>query len=56
MERKLSDAQKDAALELVNAVAEKERESNAKLLQLERENAKLLATIELLKGKLQSDE
>ena len=40
-EQKLSAAQKDAALETLNAVAAKEREMNGQLLQLERENAKL---------------
>lgn len=41
---------------LVNAVAEKERELSAKMLMLERENVKLQAKIELMEGKLQSDE
>ncbi len=56
MERKLSDARKDAELEVVNKVAEKERELNVKMLQLERENAKLQAKIEILEEKLQSEE
>lgn len=52
-EQKLSAAQKDAALETLNAVAAKEREMNGQLLQLERENAKLQAKIELLEARLQ---
>ena len=37
---------------VVNAVTEKEREMNAKILQVERENAKLQAKIELLEARL----
>ena len=40
-------------LHLLNAVAAKEREMNGQLLQLERENAKLQAKIELLEARLQ---
>ena len=56
MERRISDAKKDAALEVVNAVTEKEREMNAKILQVERENAKLQAKIELLEARLEKEE
>lgn len=56
MERRVSDAKKDAALEVVNAVTEKEREMNAKILQVERENAKLQAKIELLEARLGKEE
>ena len=45
MERKISDAQKDAALTCANAVAEKEREMG-------RENARLQAQIENFQAKI----
>lgn len=45
MERKISDAQKDAALTCANAVAEKERE-------MDRENARLQAQIENFQAKI----
>lgn len=43
-------------IEVVNAVTEKEREMNAKILQVERENAKLQAKIELLEARLGKEE
>lgn len=56
MEQKLNAAAKDAELEVINAVSKKEKEMNTAILQLERENAKLQAKIEMLEGRLQEKE
>lgn len=52
MERKISDAQKDAALGQAQAVADKEREMNGLLREADRENAKLQAKLEAMQTKI----
>ena len=54
MERKISDAEKDAALAMANAVAEKEREFATQLRTADKENAKLQARIEILEEQLRA--
>ena len=58
MEHRISDAEKDAALVAANAVAEKEREMAARLLEIEKENAAenatLQARIEILEERIKS--
>ena len=53
-ERKISDAEKDAALAMANAVAEKEREFATQLRTADKENAKLQARIEILEEQLRA--
>ena len=53
-ERKISDAEKDAALAMANAVAEKEREFATQLRAADKENARLQARIEILEEQLQA--
>ena len=50
MERSLSDAKKDAALAMANAVMEKEREMQDAMRKIEMENAKLSAILEHVKA------
>lgn len=50
MERKISDAQKDAAF--AQAVADKEHEMNVLLREADKENAKLQAKLEALQTKI----
>lgn len=54
MERKISEAEKDAALTTATAVAEKEREMTAHLRAADKENARLQARIELLEERIQA--
>ena len=54
VERITSDAQKDTALAVANAVAEKEREFATQLRTADKENAKLQARIEILEEQLQA--
>lgn len=52
MERKISETEKDSALAMATAVAEKEREMNAHLRVADKENARLQARIELLEERI----
>lgn len=52
MERKVSDAKKDAALSLAQAVAEKEHEMMGQIREADKENARLQAKIEVLEARL----
>lgn len=52
MERKISDAQKDAALAQAQAVAEKEREMNGLLREADKENARLQVKLEALQARI----
>lgn len=52
MERKISEAEKDAALSTANAVNEKEREMTSLLRAADKENARLQARIELLEERI----
>lgn len=52
MERKISDEQKDSAHTCANAVAEKEREMNVTIREMDRENARLQAQIENFQAKI----
>ena len=52
MDRKLSEAQKDATIELERKIREKERELNNELRKADRENAALQAKIELLEQRI----
>jgi len=54
VERITSDAQKDTALAVANAVAEKEREFATQLRAADKENARLQARIEILEEQLQA--
>lgn len=54
VERITSDAQKDTALAVANAVAEKEREFVTQLRTADKENAKLQARIEILEEQLRA--
>ena len=54
VERITSDAQKDTALAVANAVAEKERELSAQLRAADKENARLQARVEILEEQLQA--
>ena len=54
VERITSDAQKDTALAVANAVAEKEREFATQLRTADKENARLQARIEILEEQLQA--
>ena len=54
MERKISEAEKDAALATATAVTEKEREMTALLRAADKENARLQARIELLEERIQA--
>lgn len=56
MERKISEAEKDAALATATAVAEKEREMTALLRAADKENARLQARIELLEERIRAME
>lgn len=54
VERITSDAQKDTALAVANAVAEKEHEFATQLRAADKENARLQARIEILEEQLQA--
>ena len=54
VERITSDAQKDTALAVANAMAEKEREFATQLRAADKENARLQARIEILEEQLQA--
>ena len=54
VERITSDAQKDTALAVANAVAEKEREFATQLRAADKENARLQARIEILEEQLRA--
>ena len=54
MERKISDAEKDAALAVATAVAEKERELSAQLRAADKENARLQARVEILEEQIRA--
>ena len=54
MDRKISDAEKDAALAVANAVAAKEREITGLLREAEKENARLQTRIEILEEQLRA--
>lgn len=52
MERKVSDAKKDAELSVARAVAEKEREMTGQIMDTYKETAKLQAKIEIMEARI----